>query len=232
MRKGSVVAAVARRAEDLAKLTAVHPGHIQTYPADVRDSAALQHAAHDFSQTAGLPDLVIASAGVSCGTLTEHAEDLRVFQDIMDINVVGVVKTFQPFITQMRKRGSGTLVAIASVAGIRGLPGGSGYSASKAALINYLEALRIELRGTGVNVLTVRPGYIRTPMTAVNPYRMPFLLEPQAAAARIARAVEKRRAVLTLPWQMSIVCRILAILPRPLFDQLFQRAPRKPRNLI
>lgn len=232
MRKGSAVAAVARRAEDLAKLAAANPGRIRTYPADVRDSAALQYAAHDFSQTAGLPDLVIASAGVSCGTLTEHTEDLRVFQDIIDINVVGVVKTFQPFVAQMRERGSGTLAAIASVAGIRGLPGGSGYSASKAALINYLEALRVELRGTGVNVLTVRPGYVKTPMTAVNPYRMPFLIGAEAAAAQIARAVKKRRTMLTVPWQMSIVCRILDILPRPLFDRLFEHAPRKPRNLI
>lgn len=223
---------MARRTDDLATLAAAHPGRIQIYRADVRDSAALQQAADDFCRSAGVPDLVIASAGVSCGTLTEHAEDLRVFQDILDINVVGVVKTFRPFVAPMRRRGSGTLAAIASVAGIRGLPGASGYSASKAALINYLEALRVELRGTGVNVLTVRPGYIKTPMTAVNPYRMPFLTEAEAAATLIAKAVKKRRTMLTVPWQMSIVCRILSVLPRPLFDRLFERAPRKPRNLI
>lgn len=230
--RGAIVAALARHTDALVSLAANYPDRLHRYDADVRDSVAMQAAAAHFSAAYGTPDIVIASAGVSCGTLTEHAEDLRVFQDIFDVNVVGVVKTFQPFLAAMRERGSGTLVGIASVAGVRGLPGGSAYSASKAALINYLEALRIELRSSGVNVLTVKPGYIKTAMTAVNPYRMPFLMEASDAAARIGGAIERRRNVLTVPWQMSIVCRILGILPRAAFDRLFEHAPRKPRKLI
>lgn len=229
---GATVGAVARQAQRLADLTTRYPLRVHAYAADVRDSPAMQQAARAFCAVHGTPDIVIACAGVSSGTLTEHAEDLRVFEAIFDINITGVVKTFQPFVAAMRQRGCGSLVGIASVAGIRGLPGASAYSASKAALINYLEALRIEMRGSGIHVLTIQPGYIKTPMTDVNPYRMPFLVDADQAAAKIARAIARRRSVLTLPWQMSILCRILHVLPRAVFDRLFARAPRKPRQLI
>lgn len=203
----------------------------QLYPADVRDAAAMQAAAATFLRDVGAPDVVIAAAGISVGTLTEHAEDLKVFQAVMDINVLGMVTTFQPFVAPMRQAGSGVLAGIASVAGIRGLPGGSAYSASKAAVITYLESLRVELAGSGVAVTTVSPGYIVTPMTAVNPYSMPFILQPEAAAAKVARAIAGRRRYITLPWQMAVIARVLRLLPRPLYDWLFRHAPRKPRKL-
>jgi short-subunit dehydrogenase len=130
----------------------------------------------------------------------------------------------------MREAGQGTLVGIASVAGFRGLPGSGAYSASKAAAITYLESLRVELAGTGVSVVTICPGYIATPMTAKNPYPMPFLLDPDEAARLIARAVARRRRYYVLPWQMALVGRVLRALPRPLYDALFARAPRKPRQ--
>jgi short-subunit dehydrogenase len=150
---------------------------------------------------------------------------------VMDINVLGMVTTFQPFIVAMRKQGSGVLAGIGSVAGIRGLPGGSAYSASKAAAITYLESLRVELKGSGVAVTTVNPGYIVTPMTAVNPYPMPFILRADVAATKTARAIARRRRYATLPWQMALVAKLLRLLPCALYDRLFQHAPHKPRNL-
>ena len=133
------------------------------------------------------------------------ADDHPVFQEILDINVVGLFNTFQPFLPGMRKAASGTLVGMASVAGFRGLPGAGAYSASKAAAIAYLESLRVELRGSGVNVVTICPGYIATPMTARNPYPMPFLLQPEDAARRMIRAIDRRKRWTVIPWQMGLV---------------------------
>jgi hypothetical protein len=230
LERGATLAAFARRGELLQALSAEFPGKVFCYALDVRDSPAVQHAASDFIERAGIPDIVIANAGVSVGTLTEHAQDIEAFQQVMDINVLGIVKTFQPFVAAMRAAQRGTLVGIASVAGFRGLPGASAYSASKAAAISYLESLRVELHGSGVRVVTICPGYIRTPMTAVNPYPMPFILDADDAAQRIARAIERQCAFAVIPWQMALVGRLLDCLPRWLYDSLFARAPRKPRG--
>jgi short-subunit dehydrogenase len=178
----------------------------------------------------GAPDVVIANAGISRGTLTERAEDAAVFREIMDVNVTGIVHTFAPFVAPMRAAGRGTLAGIASVAGFRGLPGAGAYSASKAAAIVYLESLRVELAGSGVAVVTICPGYVATPLTAKNPYRMPFLLRVDKAARLIARAIARRRRFYVLPWPMALVGCVLRALPRPLYDALFRRAPRKPRQ--
>jgi hypothetical protein len=173
---------------------------------------------------------VIANAGISRGTLTEFEDDVAAFRQILEINVIGMVNTFHPFIGPMRERGSGSLVGIASVAGFRGLPGSGAYSASKAAAIRYCEALRVELRGTGVQVTTVCPGYIATPMTARNPYKMPFIIPVDDFARRCARAIEARRSSVVIPWKMAIAGRILSVLPDALFDALAARSGRKPRN--
>jgi len=230
--RGAVIAAIARREDPLRALATEFPGQVHCYALDVRDAPAVQAAANDFIARAGVPDIVIANAGVSAGTLTEHAEDSEVFRQVMDINVLGMVQTFQPFIAPMRAAGHGTLAGIASVAGFRGLPGAGAYSASKAAAISYLESLRVELRGSGVKVVTICPGYIRTPMTDINPYPMPFLLEADEAAKRIARAIERQTAFAVIPWQMGLVGPVLKWLPRWLYDRLFAHAPHKPRNLL
>ncbi len=188
-------------------------------------------AAGDFIARAGVPDIVIANAGVSVGTLTEHAEDLPVFRTRVPDQLVGMAATFQPFVAPMRAAHHGTLVGIASVAGIRGVPGAGAYSASKAAAINYLESLRVELRGSGIRVSTICPGYIETPMTAVNRYPMPFLLKADEAARRIARAIDRGASYAVVPWQMAIVARLLRLLPNPVNDALFARVGRKPRGL-
>ena len=229
--RGAVLGLVARRRDALAALVASLPGEHAIYIVDVADGAALQAAAADFVARCGLPDVVIANAGVSVGTLTEEADDLPAFERVMRTNVLGMVATFQPFAAPMRARGSGRLVGIASVAGIRGLPGAGAYSASKAAAIAYLESLRVELHGSGVRVVTIAPGYIETPMTAVNRYPIPFMLPVDEAARRFVRAIDAGTTYTVIPWQMGVVARLLRLLPNAVFDRIFARAGRKPRGL-
>lgn len=228
------LALIARRRDALdavaAELEAQHGQQVVAYQGDVRNAADLQNAAVDFIDRFGAPDLVIANAGVSRGTLTEYAEDLPAFAAVLETNVLGIVHTFQPFLAAMRTRGTGTLVGIASVAGFRGLPGSGAYSASKAAAITYLESLRVEEQNKGVKVVTLCPGYIATPLTAKNPYRMPFLLQPDDAAARMRRMIAAGRRFAVVPWQMAIVGRLLRCLPRTLYDRAFANVKRKPRS--
>jgi NAD(P)-dependent dehydrogenase (short-subunit alcohol dehydrogenase family) len=267
---GAYVAAFARRGELLQALATEFPNQIFCYTLDVRDASAVQLASQDFIAKVGVPNIVIANAGVSVGTLTEYAEDLDAFKQVMDINVLGMVNTFQPFVKAMlatdenrlspntssettsqssistsgqvvgyptsgrggKRENRSTLVGIASVAGFRGLPGAGAYSASKAAVMSYLESLRVELRGSGIKVVTIAPGYIKTPMTDINPYPMPFILAPEEAARRIARVIERGSSFAVVPWQMGVVGWVMKRLPNWLYDRLFANAPHKPRGLL
>jgi short-subunit dehydrogenase len=229
--RGATLGLFARREAELARVAAaLAPARTAIYAGDVRDAGTLATAANDFVARFGLPDVVIASAGVSRGTLTSEAEDLPAFRAVFDTNVYGMVATFQPFVTPMREARRGALAGIASVAGYRGLPGAGAYSASKAAAIAYLESLRVELYGTGVAVVTICPGFIATPMTAGNPYRMPFLTPPEVAASRIAGAIARGERFHVVPWQMAWLGRALKLVPRPLYDRLLANRPRKPRR--
>jgi NADP-dependent 3-hydroxy acid dehydrogenase YdfG len=228
--RGAILGLVGRRQDALDALCHELGTQCVPYAVDVRDALRMREAASDFLGRFGAADIVIGNAGVSAGTLTDHAEDQAVFQEILEINVTGLFNTFQPFLAAMRGAARGTLVGIASVAGFRGLPGAGAYSASKAAARTYLESLRVELHGTGVRVVTISPGYIGTPMTAKNPYPMPFLLPAEEAARRMARAIDRRVAHTVIPWQMGLLGIALRALPRPLYDRLFARAPHKPRR--
>jgi NAD(P)-dependent dehydrogenase (short-subunit alcohol dehydrogenase family) len=203
---------------------------VESYACDVTDAAAVTAAAADFVAKHGAPDIVIGNAGISHGNLTEIAGDVATFRETLEINVIGLVNTFHPFIAPMRARGSGSLAGIASVAGFRGLPGATAYSASKAAAIRYLEGLRVELRGSGVLVTTICPGFIATAMTQRNPYRMPFIIEADDAARRFARAIDSGTSYAVIPWQMAIAGRILGVLPDFIYDAFAARRERKPRK--
>ncbi|WP_248320951.1 MULTISPECIES: SDR family oxidoreductase [unclassified Caballeronia] len=229
VKRGAVLGLVARRAESLAAFAARHPkASISIYPADVRNPDALADAARRFIAEHGAADIVIANAGISQGALTGHGE-LDTFRAVMDVNYFGMVATFEPFIASMTAARRGTLVGIASVAGVRGLPGSGAYSASKSAAAKYLEALRVEMRPQGVSVVTIAPGYVRSEMTAHNPYRMPFLMDADRFAAKTADAIARKVRYATFPWQMRVVGMLLHAMPRWLYDPLFERAPRKPR---
>jgi len=231
--KNIILGLVARRSEHLQNLKNALENTYNIkcaiYPLDVRDSKALATAADEFIQQFGTPDIVIACAGVSRGTLTEHQEDITAFQAVMDINVMGLVHTFQPFIAAMRATGHGQLVGIASVAGVRGLPGAGAYSASKAAAISYLESLRVEMAASNIAVTTIAPGYIRTPMTDVNTYKMPFLMDADVAAVKFVRAIEHKRRFVVIPWQMGWVAKFMRFIPPFLWDFAMKKAPYKPR---
>ncbi|HEY4319448.1 MAG TPA: SDR family oxidoreductase [Herbaspirillum sp.] len=227
--RGAVLGLVARREDALEALRAALPGAAlhDVYALDVNDRDALGAAAADFLR--GGIDVVIASAGVSRGTLTEYAEDTAVFAQILATNVTATVATFSPFVAAMKAQGHGRLVGIGSVAGIRGLPGGGAYSASKAAVASYCESLRVELRASGVKVVTIAPGYIDTPMTRGNRYAMPFLMPAERFAARAVRAIAAADSYRVIPWQMGLVAKLLRLLPNWLYDLTFSKAPRKAR---
>jgi short-subunit dehydrogenase len=198
----------------------------KSYQIDVTDERAMAAAAADF----GVPDLVIANAGVSAGTSGEDLRDVAHLRRLLDVNVVGVAVTLAAFAPAMRKAGRGTLACIASVASFRGLAGNGAYSGSKAAARTWMESLRVEMRGSGVSVVCICPGYIDTPMTRVNRFRMPFLLSADEAARRIARAIERKPRVAVVPWQMALVSVVLRNMPDWLYDRLAAGAPRKPRS--
>lgn len=235
--QGAALGLVARRGQALEQLRArlPHPERHRLYPLDVTDHAALARAAADFIANQGGADIVIANAGISQGTLTEHMEDLPVFERIVATNVTATVATFAPFIAAMKAQalaGSNDcrLVGIGSVAGIRGLPGGGGYSASKAAVISYCESLRVELRRSKIKVVTIAPGYIDTPMTQANSYPMPFLMPVDKFAAKAVAAIEAGTSYTVIPWQMGMVAKLLRLLPNSLYDLAFSRAPHKARK--
>lgn len=235
--QGAALGLVARRREVLAELVASlpNPERHRIYPLDVTDHAALADAAADFIGALNGIDIVIANAGISHGTLTEHMGDLQVFERILATNVTATVASFAPFIATLKKQAqsgdrSCRLVGIASVTGIRGLPGAGAYSASKAAVISYCESLRVELNSTGIKVVTISPGYIDTPMTRGNQYPMPFLMPPEKFADLAARAIDAGTSYTVIPWQMAIVAKLLRLLPNWAYDAALARAPHKARN--
>ena len=229
--RGANLGLVARRGEALDALAARLAAPCAVYAADVGDVAGMARIAADHCAAHGTPDIVIANAGVSSGTLGGDPEDLAVLERILRTNVLGLAATLAPFVAPMRERGSGTLAGIASVAGIRGLPGSGAYCASKSAAITWMESLRLELAGTGVRAVTVCPGYVDTPMTAVNRFPMPFMIGADDAARRIARAIDRGARYTVIPWPMRLVAIALGLLPASLYDRAFARAPRKPRKL-
>lgn len=229
-RRGAQLALVGRREQALLDLQDILPGKHRAYVVDVRDRSALHAAAADFLAP-GPVDVVVACAGISAGTLTEEPGDYEIFESIIATNLNATVATFEPFIPPMKARGQGRLVGISSVAAVRGLPGAGAYSASKAAVQNYCESLRVELSVTGVRVVTLAPGFIQTPMTAHNPYRMPFLMPVGDFAEQAVRAIDKGVSYKIIPWQMAWVARILRWTPDRLYDRIAVGRKRKPRNL-
>ena len=228
---GALMMLVARRADRLAELAARLPeARCECVALDVTDALALRAACLDFARRHGAPDIVIANAGISAGTVTGTGDDRAVFRRIVEVNLLAMVETFDPFIAPMRNAGKGILVGIGSVAGVRGLPGAEAYSASKAAVHAYLESLRVGLRGSGIAVVTLAPGYIRTEMTARNRYPMPFLMPADAFARRAVDAILARRSRVTIPWQMRWAARLLRLMPDWLYDRTFVNAPRKARD--
>jgi short-subunit dehydrogenase len=227
------LALVARRTAELQAWVAAQGlagDRVAIYGADVSQTDSIAAAGAACIAQQGLPDVVIANAGISVGIDTVYRSDIDVLQETFATNNVGLAATFHPFLKAMRERRSGTLVGIASVAAIRGLPGHGAYCASKAGVVAYCECLRGENRRHGLRVVTLLPGYIATPLTARNPYAMPFLLQAADFADRAFDAISAGSSYRVIPWQMAVVVKLLRVLPNWLFDRLMRGRSRKPRR--
>lgn len=232
-RAGWRLALVARREFEMkswVEALQISAGSYEIYGADVAEADSIIAAGQACLARQGLPDVVIANAGISIGVDSAQRADIEVMARTFATNNLGLAATFHPFIAAMEQRGSGRLVGIGSVAGIRGLPGHGAYCASKAAVISYCESLRGELRGSGVRVVTISPGYVDTPLTRQNRYAMPFLLPAEVFAERALKAIEAGVSYRVIPWQMGVVAKLLRLLPNAWFDRLLQGRPRKHRQ--
>lgn len=234
---GYRLALVARRVSEVESWALQHKisaSSYAIYSADVALTDSIVKAGQDCLARQGVPDVVIANAGISIGIDTAIREDLDVLAQTLATNNIGLAATFHPFIAGMVQRKSGKLVGIASVAGIRGLPGHGAYCASKAAVISYCESLRGELRAAtgkdGVKVVTIAPGYVATPLTAQNAYSMPFLMQPADFADQAYLAITSGVSYRVIPWQMGVVAKLLRLLPNGLYDRLLSGRPRKKRR--
>ncbi len=205
--KGARVGVTARRGDmldELVREVRSSGGTIEAATADVADRAAITAAIHRLEATLGPTDLLIANAGVGLpsGVGPDHVVAV---EQMVRVNLLGVVYAFDSVLPGMLARKSGHLVAVSSLAAYKGLPGSAGYCASKAAVNAYCEGLRIELRSRGVAVTCVCPGFIDTPMTAKNPKPMPFLMTADEAARRIVTALRRKPAVFNFPWPMRLL---------------------------
>ena len=230
---GYRLALAARRTAEVeawATANSLSAGRYQVYSADVSVIDSIVAAGQACIASQGVPDVVIANAGISIGMDTAVRSDLDVMAQTFATNNIGVAATFHPFMAGMVQRGSGTLVGIGSVAGIRGLPGHSAYCASKAAVINYCESLRGEMAPAGVKVVTISPGYIDTPLTQQNRYSMPFLMKPDAFADKAFDTIAAGTSYRVIPWQMGVVAKLMRLLPNPLLDRALAGRARKKRQ--
>ena len=232
-KEGWRLALVARRTAEVqawAGREGLAPERWAVFAADVQHVDSIVGAGQACINTMGLPDVVIASAGISVGVDTAVRADIDVLAEVLATNVTGLAATFQPFVAAMRERGSGALVGVASVAAIRGLPGHAAYCASKAGVVAYCESLRVECRASGVRVVTLLPGYIDTPLTARNPYSMPFLMSAKAFADQAFTAIARGSSYRVIPWQMAVVAKVLRALPNFIYDRAMAGRGRKPRK--
>lgn len=230
---GYRLALVARRTAEIeawAAARGIASDRCEIYGADVAQIDAIAAVGARCIERQGLPDVVIANAGISVGIDTADRADLDVLAQTFAVNNVGLAATFHPFVAAMAARGSGRLVGIGSVAAIRGLPGHGAYCASKAGVVAYCESLRGEMRASGVKVVTVCPGYIDTPLTQGNRYGMPFLMQPEDFAERAFRTIEAGHSYRVIPWQMGVVAKLMRLVPNALFDRAVQGRGRKRRR--
>lgn len=231
--RGWRLALVARRAEVMrawVREQQLDPARVVVYGADVQDVDAIVETGQRCLLEHGLPDVVIANAGISVGIDTAERSDLEVLREIYATNNIGMAATFHPFIAPMRLAQRGRLVGVSSVGAIRGMPGHGGYCASKAAVASYCESLRLELRSDGVRVVTLLPGFVDTPLTRQNPYPMPFLMSAPAFAARAIRAIDAADRWRVIPWQMGWVAKLLRCLPDAIYDRAMAGRARKKRR--
>jgi NAD(P)-dependent dehydrogenase (short-subunit alcohol dehydrogenase family) len=222
-KRGAIVGAFARRAEELDKLaieSESFSGEVIALPGDVTDWASVSDAVSGFIETHGAVDLMIANAGV--GGNSRHASQYSPddFQRVVGINLVGAFNTVRAVLPSMVSRGAGHLVAISSLAGFRGLPKSSGYCSSKAGMTSLFESVRLDCRGTGIDVTIIQPGFIRTPLTSGRKSKLPFMMELEESIPHFMNAIEKRKRFAAFPWQLALLVRSGKFFPSWLYDRI------------
>ena len=226
-KRGAILALVARREELLAGIAEkceVAGGKARIFVCDVVDSDDIQVAADKFRKEFAHIDIMIANAGIS-GKSTETRDLVpSAVQQVIDTNLMGAVNAVHAVLPHMLERGSGHLVAISSLAGIRGLPKSAAYSASKAAMTAFFESVRLDVAHKGVDVTIIQPGFIRTPLTAGREAKMPFLMYLDDAIPHFIRAIEKRKKFAAFPWQLATIVRLGKVIPASIYDRIANRA--------
>jgi short-subunit dehydrogenase len=226
-KQGAVLGLLARREELLKALAAkceTVGGKTRIFACDVVDTEAVQTAADALRDEFGRIDILIANAGVSGKDKDTQAIKPEFVKKVIEINLMGAVNAVYACLPQMLERGNGQLVAISSLAGFRGLPKSAAYSASKGAMTNLFESIRLDVQDKGVLVTIIQPGFIKTPLTAGRKSKMPFLMELEDAVPFFLKAIEKKKKFAAFPWQLASIVRLGRIFPAWIYDKIARRA--------
>jgi NAD(P)-dependent dehydrogenase (short-subunit alcohol dehydrogenase family) len=219
---GAQVAVSARRREELESLAAEVPGRIAAFPVDVADESAMKETARAIATALGPLDLAVFNAGTHAPVAVESF-DPAPFRKLMAINYMGAVNGIAAVLPNFLARGAGHIAVVSSVAGYRGLPQAAAYGPSKAALINLCEALKPDLDRRGIKISLVNPGFVRTPLTDRNEFPMPFLIEADDAARRIAKGLKAGKFEITFPRRFTFMLKLGRMLPYALYFRLVSR---------
>ena len=225
--RGATLGLVARRGNylsNLAKQCEAKGATAFVYACDVTDAHALAGAAGSMRKEFGYIDIMIANAGVSGADEATRNYDPEGVKNVIDINLLGAVNAVHAVLPPMLERGSGHLVAVSSLAGIRGLPKSAAYSASKAGMTAFFESVRLDTLGKGIDVTIIQPGFILTPLTAGRTHNMPFLMKLDDAIPLFVRAIERKKKFASFPFRLASVVRAGKVFPAWLYDRIASRA--------
>ena len=222
-RQGATLGLCARskgKLETIAAAVEDNGGAAFVFEADVADRDSVFEAAELMNQKCGETDIVIANAGIGGTHDIRNGLGIETLRKTFEVNFFGAVNTVDAFLPSMLKRDSGQIVVISSLAGMRGLPRSGAYSASKAAMNNFFESLRLDLIGSGIDVTIIQPGFIKTPLTDGRSNGMPFLMELDDSIPLFLRAIEKRKRFVAFPWQLASIVRLGLTFPGALYDKI------------
>jgi NADP-dependent 3-hydroxy acid dehydrogenase YdfG len=225
--RGAILGLVARRRinlSNLAKQCEAKGATAFIYPVDVTDATAIADAAQGMRKEFGHIDILIANAGVSGANEQTRNYVPEGVKNVIDVNLLGAVNAVHAVLPAMIERGSGHLVAVSSLAGIRGLPKSAAYSASKAGMTAFFESVRLDMLGKGIDVTIIQPGFILTPLTAGRTHNMPFLMKLDDAIPHFISAIEKKKKFASFPYQLASIVRMGKVFPAWLYDRIASRA--------
>jgi len=226
-KKGATLGLLARREDLLAQLAAkceAAGGKARIFPCDVVDPDGIRTAAAEFRNEFSRIDIMIANAGIGGNDPATRAYEPASVKKLVDVNLLGAVNAVHAVIHQMIEHGSGQLVAISSLAGVRGLAKSAAYSASKAGMTAFFESVRLDNIKHNIDVTIIHPGFIRTPLTAGRANTMPFLMELDDAIPHFVSAIEKKKKFAAFPWPLAMIVRIAQFAPAWLYDRLAGKA--------